>query len=378
MRKWKVGLVCIAAFVLLMVGFCRIVPHILLGEIRRKEGTLRSAPVAHAVGPELALLSQTCKAHPEWFANEPAFAPAWTPASVLRLEPTWVDVGPDGARVEFGGGFYHFGYLLKRESQATETDRTAAWVLYLYSEDSKDRALDRFTFGADEALTEEQFVDRTLAELDRRIASGDDAHVAGADDAFASVQRCKFAIKHHQVERLRRAIRDTARQNADAWRDVLLAYLIDSRSDPPGAAERLRQWAASKGDFSAWLLGAYAFDKAGEPDAAEEAVLRACTFPADDPPWLSYNARYRGLALCYRLYAAGKRGACEALCGSLLAYSGSQDYLANDFLLIQKTCRSEKTSTAPAWVPTFQSGFVFDPFAGIDIDALRTADLEER
>ena len=34
---------------------------------------------------------------------------------MLKLNPTWVTITPDGAHVEFGSGFHHFGYELKRD-----------------------------------------------------------------------------------------------------------------------------------------------------------------------------------------------------------------------------------------------------------------------
>ena len=369
MRILKAAVIVLA----LLVGFFWVLPRVLFHEFYRKAAKLTSNAVAQAAGRDMAQLCQTCREHPEWFSEEPAFSPAWTPPSVLKFNPTWVKVRPEGARVEFGGGFHHFGYWLGLESPPAENSPTTTWILNFYSEDSQNRKLDRFIVTPDDRLTEEQFVARTMAELDRRIAAGHDAHVSGSDDAFASVQRCKFAIKHKQIPRLQQAIRDTARKNPDAWRDVLLAYVIDFPADPEGAAARLRQWANSKGDFSAWLMAAYAFDKVGELDAAEEAVQQACKFPANDPPWASMHARARGYSMCRRLYLSGRCESCLALCENLLAYGGCGDYMANSIREIRDACRSARTTSAPATTSAVENGdpHDFDPFAGIDISSLR-------
>ncbi|MCH7872687.1 MAG: hypothetical protein IID33_13405 [Planctomycetes bacterium] len=373
MRLPKVALFVLVSLGLLFVGFCWVLPRILFYEIHRKEAKLTSEAVALAAGRDMAQLCQTCREHPEWFSDESTLSPAWAPQSVLKFNPSWVEVTPEGAWVEFGGGFYHFGYSMELESPPTESDSATTWILNFYSQRSQTRELGRFALTPDDSLTEEQFVDRTMAELDRRIAGGHDSRIGGDDDAFASVQRCKFAIKHKQIPRLQRAIRDTARQNPDAWRDVLFAYVIDFPTDPEGAAARLRQWADSKDDFSAWLMAAYAFDKVGELDAAEEAVQRACKFPANDPPWASMHARARAYSMCSRLYLAGRYESCVALCENLLEYNGGGDYMADSIRAIRDACHSARTTSKPAssTVVETDTAYDFDPFAGIEISLMR-------
>lgn len=367
MHTLKTALIVLALLGLLFLGFCWVLPRALLYEIRRKEGQLTSDAIALAAGRDMAQLCQTCREHPEWFSDEPTLAPAWMPQSVLKLSPMWVEVTAEGARVEFGGGFHHLGYSMELESSPSEDNRAATWILDFYSEGSQTRELGRFTLTPDDCLTEEQFVDRTWAELEARIAAG---------SGGASVHRCNFAIKHKRIPRLRRAIRGTARQNPDAWRDVLLAYVIDFPTDPEGAATRLRQWADSKGDFSAWLLVAYACDKVGELDAAEEAVQRACEFPANDPLWASMNARARGYSMCRRLYLTGKYESCVELCENLLAYSGCGDCMVRSIRVIRDACQSARTASAPTTSTRIETdtSHDFDPFAGIDISLLRSPD----
>src|ERR1051326_5713126 len=99
-------------------------------QIRAEEQTLSQAPGAQAAGHDLALLCQTCRLHPDWFEGEPPLAPAWTPASVRKFGPTWVHIYPDGARVEYGGGFHHFGYFVGLNA-AESTEETGVWTIEL-------------------------------------------------------------------------------------------------------------------------------------------------------------------------------------------------------------------------------------------------------
>jgi hypothetical protein len=372
MRKGSVTLLIVTVGILFFAlgGFRWVIYHSLFAGIGQLEDALKAAPQARAAGRELAILCQACAAHPEWFADEPPLSPAWTPPSILKLHPTWVDIKGDSASVEFGGGFHHFGYTLERDSSAHTAPGQTAWVLTFYSEDNGTRVVDRPTIAASDVLTEAQFVKRTLDELDRRIAAAHDTRVGGSDDAFATVQRCKFAIRHHEIERLKRDIRASAIRDAHDWRDVLLAYMIDRPTDSAGATSRLNQWARSFNDFSTWLLAAYAFDAGNDPVAAENAVKTACKFPADDPAWLSNNARYRGLAMCRRLYNAGRYATCVTLCDSLLKYSESQAYLGAEITTVRDACRNVQPLTA-ARLPEVDKGYLFDPFGGIDLTALQ-------
>lgn len=371
MRRPLFALLAAAAVIAFLIfgGLRWVLWHTLFAPVARQEAALKSPAMAKASGRELARLCQTCKAHPDWFADEPPLAPAWTPSVILAKDPRWVSIEPEAARVEFGGGFHHFGYQLATGPNTASAGGQAAWVLSFYSEDAAEVVLDRFTLAADDVLTEQQFVDRALGELDRRIATNEDARLMGDPDSYATVQRCKFALKHHSADRLRAAIRKSAAHNVGDWRDVLLAYLIDRPADASGAMDRLRQWATARNEFSGWLMAAYAFDEAGDAAAERDAVTRACRFPADDAGWVCGNARYRGLALCRRLYARGLLTECATLCDMLLAYTGSQNYLASEIGAIRAACR-DGSATRPALLAPADDGILFNPFAGIDLAAL--------
>lgn len=59
-------------------------------------------------------------------------AAPWLPPEVLKLSPNYVAIRKSGARVEFGGGFLHFGYLLFREPYGTGPGDD--WSLFIYQE----------------------------------------------------------------------------------------------------------------------------------------------------------------------------------------------------------------------------------------------------
>ena len=370
MRTLKRILIVVLFLATLAFGTCWVLPRIVFRELLKQIDQVSDIATAQAAGRDLAILCQTCLQHPDWFADEPPLAPGWTPQSVLRLDPSWVNVSSEGARAEFGGGFHHFGYGLSIADPSTGVIGATTWVLNFYSEDRLDQEIGRFTLTPGDALTEEQFVDRTMKEFDQRISAGVNSRFGGRDDA--SLQRCQFAIKHNQIPRLLVDVRSSARNNSDAWRDVLLAFAIDFPTDPAGAAERLRKWARGKDDFSAWLLAAYAFAKVGNLDAAGDAAFQASQRPADDPSWTSSHARYRAHPLCHLLCRERRFKTCAALCNTLVNYTSGGDDMGRVFVYMRDACRIAESQTSTSQPPECGSSDFsdFDPFAGFDIKAL--------
>lgn len=72
-----------------------------------EEAAVTDPAVCEAAAKPLARL---CQSDPFFFHDEPVFAPAWLPPAICKLRPSWAKIKPEGATVEFGGGFYHYGY----------------------------------------------------------------------------------------------------------------------------------------------------------------------------------------------------------------------------------------------------------------------------
>ncbi|MDX2197473.1 MAG: hypothetical protein SF069_00705 [Phycisphaerae bacterium] len=375
MRYFLGGVLALAILGVMGVGGLELLRRTMLADVHRMVRELSETPSAQAAGRDLAVLCQTSLVHPEWFADEPSSAPCWAPPSVLRLQPRWVTIREDGVQVEYGGGFYHFGYLLRAAPSPKNDNGQTDWILHIYREDAASRELARVTLTERDVLTEAEFIDRTMTALEWRIARGDHWRDSSIPEYCASVQRCRFAIRHNQISRLQRSIRETARENPDAWRDVLLAYLIDARDDPSGAEERLRRWAASRGGYGGWLMAAYAFEKAGRLSLAEESVREACKFRVSDPPWMSANARAAGFRMCRSLYNAGSFEVCAMLCEAILAYQANGGYMAEPYQELRDLCRVAQSQPAITSRPLLhiRVPVELDPFEGIDVDAVTGA-----
>src|SRR5579862_621313 len=363
----KLGTIVAAVFLLMFLGAITlgIVVYFSFGSgIRARETALQQPVNYHPAAMALAQMCQTCQAHPQWFTDR-TLVPAWMPPEVLRLNPNYARIDGSYASVEFGGGFYHFGYSLTRAPTGDRPGFTA-WAMALEREEKPGLILETVSIPNGDVLTEKVFVDRAFVHFELR--TGDNG-MQMSSDASDAAQRFQFALLHHELERFKQSVRKFAAQNAHNWRDVLLVHVMDSAKDQPGAAAKLNAWAASINDFSAWLLAAYAFDAAGDSNAAASTVMSACRFPADDPAWLFTNARFRGLAMCRKLYSAGKYDACTTLSRRVLDYSDSQSYLSLELSWFPDACSRAKRGSAPELLRA-NDGTLFDPFDGIDLKVL--------
>lgn len=142
------------------IAFFYVLPRVMFHDIFEREKELTQGAVVLEAGRELAILCQTCRLHSEWFVNKSFVVPAWTPAVILRLDPRWIEITPDNATVEFGGGFHHCGYFVERGSTSKASDSGVTWVVYFNSEGSALRELCRFELSAAAVLTEDEYAKR--------------------------------------------------------------------------------------------------------------------------------------------------------------------------------------------------------------------------
>jgi len=318
-----------------------------------------TAPAAYE--PAAKAMALLCQSDPFFFRDEPPLRPAWTPPEILKLNPSWVDISPDEARVEFGGGFHHFGYHLKRDISA-DNEKQNGWILEFYSEDSPSKPLKSFTLDKGDHVEQAQFIQGALSEFERRAGMRPDSD-------RDIVERLGFLLKFNDVETARSSIRKCAAANPQDWADQLLAYIIDAKTDPT-ASTRLEAWARQQGDFSAWLLAAYAYDVAGDESSAERCTHRALVHAVDNPEWSGYNARYRGAGMCAQLLKEARYTTCAALCDALLSYSDSGTYLASQIASIRDLARHATPAQSPPAPPVFEEGEIFAPLKAIDISRL--------
>ena len=361
MKTFLITLGCVVVLLIAVVigGF-----YWVIGNMQRQiaaQETLITTPANYiAAGKDLALL---CQSDPKWFTDDEPLRPAWAPASVLKLGCTWVNVTPQQASVEFGGGFHHFGYRLTRDATRS-TPANNVWVLDFYSEDVANKTLSTFSLPADRKLSKAAVIQNAMAEYRSRI--GTDPNCTNVRD------RLEWLLDLDEPALAVASIREFAAKDPRDWLDVMLAYVMDADRDP-NAAARLEQWASGMNDYTAWIFAAEAYSRTNANDAAERCVKRAVASGPDDPSWVQTHARHRGAPMCRILYANGRYATCEQLCDALLKYKDAGQDLAGPLTAIRDAARAARAGQPPPNPATLQIPDEFDPFEKIDLNALKSA-----
>jgi hypothetical protein len=71
------------------------------------------------------------------------------PSLKSEMGDCWGNINPNGASMEFGGGFWHFGYELQRDDSKFSAE-TNYWILTMYTEGETNRTLLTFSLPASE------------------------------------------------------------------------------------------------------------------------------------------------------------------------------------------------------------------------------------
>lgn len=152
---------------------------------------LRRPEVYKPVAEELALY---CQSNPAFFKTDFSLDPAWFPPTLQKVGRPRGQIRPDGAYIELGGGFFHFGYRLVKVgspsgnlTSAKAKGNTAkgntkgttkqavvgvtknTWQLILYREDGADQVLHTVTLPSSRHLTETALIQKVQAGYDRQI-----------------------------------------------------------------------------------------------------------------------------------------------------------------------------------------------------------------
>jgi len=91
------------------------------------------------------------------------------PPPLPSLGSPWASFETNFAHVEFGGGFYHYGYRVQLD-EGQSTVMTNVWELYLCREGQTEKLLHRFALASGDRVSLAQFTISSIAEYDQRLA----------------------------------------------------------------------------------------------------------------------------------------------------------------------------------------------------------------
>lgn len=310
------GSVAIIAVAVVMIPFTWIAGMFwAMHGIKQIEKRLKDPVVYQAVATNLALYCQSISSLNLTDIVGSARLPQ--PLPQLGHHP-WGSFYTNDAHVEFGGGFYHYGYGL-RLGENISGSNTNFWELSFRSEGSPDTLLTRFTLASDARMPVATFVSNTLSEFLRRIA-------ADPGNLDAHKGRIRFLLEHDRTQ-VRQACLDAIKAMPEHWWPNLTLALWDSGQGRfAEASKTFVEFVKKKPSYSRYIYLAWFYQTLNHPDEAVAAIEKAVQYPIIDLSDDETNTECRGYSVGVSAYRSGKYGPVIKLCDALLPIRENGDY----------------------------------------------------
>ncbi len=305
--------------------------------IKSNEVYMQKPEVYEPVGRTLALY---CQSDPQLFPSQLLSDP-WLPAELRKMGHGWLSVSPDQARIEMGGGLYHYGYLLTRDNQASIAD-TNVWQLFLYGEDADDKLLLTLRILKTEAMSATSLFEAVLPGYDEQLA-------AHPDSLEAHQGKIQFLLHFNRVDEARAAVKELLHTMPDTWWANLVNALVVAETQSPEQAEQsLLDWVKREPNFFKYLDLAYYYQLQQQPQKAAQAMLVATQYNANTTWGHGGNAEFRGYNAAMYAFRSKQYEAAIKLSDKLLGVTINGNYAREDLLKLKdaamKNTAGEKAS----------------------------------
>jgi hypothetical protein len=326
--------------------------------IRGVEKQLKSPAVYQIAATNLALYCQSAAS-----LNLTDEVPgAWMPQPIPQFDE-FEDgkFDADSAFAIFGGGFYHYGYVLNK-AQDTFSPGTNYWELSFRSENSPDVFLTRFTLPDSARLPLAVFESNVLSEYSRRIAT----EPANLDFHKG---RIRFLLIY-DTARVRQACLDDIKDIPDGWWPRLTLALWDSgRGDFTNASKAFADFVNRKPSYSHFIYLAWFYQTVNHPDEAAAAIEKAVQYPVVDSEDDMMNSEASGYTVGFSAYQSGKYDAVIKLCDVLLPIRINDDF-AKGGLNALRSAAANARSVKPEVLERDSDLLPMNPYEDMDMDKL--------
>jgi tetratricopeptide (TPR) repeat protein len=283
-----------------------------MAHVSEIEANLQKSELYEPVAETLILY---CQSDPKFFPRE--LGPVWFPEALGKQGGFWAMVTPESAHIEFGGGFYHFGYSLQRGESTPEKN---VWRLFLQTDRSGETPLCTKSVPSTNRLSAEELLARVLPAYDKLLAQ----HPL-SEEAYQ--EKISFLLRLNRAAEARatcKAMREKLPENW--WANIVCALAIAAEKSDDEAERFLSAWAKKKPTFSRYLDLAYYFQLRGQPKRAAAAMMKATQYVADRDEGHLYNLRFRGYSAALYAFRTGEYQAATRICNKLLETDAYKQY----------------------------------------------------
>jgi hypothetical protein len=329
-----------------------------MAKIHRVEKRMQTPEIYREVGTNLALYCQSA----EDLNLTNTLGPSRLPQPLPQLGSPRGMFNTNFAHVEFGGGFYHYGYSIELDESASAR-ATNVWELRFVSENrASEKLLLRFAIPASARYSMPAFLKNSLAEYDVRIAKS---------PGEIALYKAKInLLSQYDRAQLRPACIATIKALPDHWWPRLTLALLDTGGGNFAAASsNLVTYVEAKPSYSRYIYLAYFYQLTDKPDDAAKAVEKAVTFPITDLADDETNSECRGYSAGVYLYEHRKYSSVIKLCDSLLPISINGNYAKSALDNLKASAQASLSGTASTFVRS-EEVLGFDAYENFDIRSI--------
>lgn len=318
---------------------------------------MQQAEVYLPVATNLALYCQSC----EDLHLTNRVGASRLPQPLPSLGSPWASFETNFAHVEYGGGFYHYGYRIQLNGDQSSSS-TNVWELYLRREGQPEKLLHRFALASGDRVSLAQFTTSSIAEYDQRLAKSPrdiDLHKAKTS-----------LLVQYKPEAVRAACIDAVKAMPDHWWPRLTLALVETGNGKYAEASRdLVKFTETKPSYSRYIYLAYFYQLTGKPRDAAQAIDKAIAFPIVDLGDDQNNTECRGYAAGVYAFRSGEFETVIKLCDALLAVKENGNYAKAALQDLKAAAESATRASRPDFAPS-EAIIGFNPYERIDVQKL--------
>ncbi len=328
-----------------------------MNHIRRVEARMQQAQIYLPVATNLALYCQSS----ETLQLTNMVGALRLPQPLPLLGSPWASFKTNYAMVEFGGGFYHYGYEVQLDEQASNP-QSNIWQLYLCREGQDQKLLHRFALTPTARVAVSAFTSNSIAECNRQIAKS-----PGDFD----LHKAKIAILlQYSPNEVRAACVDAVDKLPEHWWPRLTLALADSgRGNSERASRELVRFVEAKPSYSRYIYLAYFYQMTGKPRQAAQAIEKAISCPIVDLEDDQNNTECRGYSVGVYAYRSHEYSTVVKLCNALLPIKENGDYAKSALRDLKSAAESAMAGSDAPFSPS-DAVLGFNPYEKIDINVL--------
>jgi hypothetical protein len=273
--------------------------------------------------PAALTLATYCQSDQSLFPQILSYA--WLPREVADLGHPWCEVSSNYAHVEFGGGFYHFGYSLERDTTAfipatneAFVPTTNVWNLYLVREEKPEKLLTTFPLASAQHVSATDLENLLCAYFDEEIRENQSDGYQGKVMAQLRFGRTAEAAITCQ---------DWIKARPDSWLPrFAYAHIRCRLGETQAAAAQFRDWVNAHQTFGNDIYLALFNYREGLTNQAAQAVRTALGQPMEESPDEGGNVFYLAYNGAMIAYAGGDFDLCVSMCDKMLPKHVDRDH----------------------------------------------------